>query len=447
MSLAKRIVLNTFGSFGDIHPYMAIALELQSRGHDPLIATSALYREKIEAAGLKFFPVRPNLPPPQEQAQELMEQIMHPRSGPHFLISEIIFASLRDSYEDLSEAVKGADVLLTHPAAPAGPLLARKTKTPFISTVLAPMSFLSAYDPPVPPYWAWINNLQLLGPRVMKLFLDAVKKTFKAEVARQLREELGIADYGNPMFEGQHSPELVLAMFSPLFAQRQPDWPPQTRITGFAFYDGHRELAMPERLKNFLQTGPPPIVFTLGSSAVWVAQDFFRESIDAAKRLGRRAVLLIGDQRNMPESPLPPDMLAVDYAPYQSLLPKTCAMVHHGGIGTTSQGLRAGVPTLIVPFAFDQPDNAAHAERLGTSRTLARNRYRASRVSKELDVLLSRPQYASKAAEVGAQLRLERGSETACDLIERFLDKLNSEPTSMSQFELETQDPAYAAGN
>lgn len=98
-------------------------------------------------------------------------------------------------------------------------------------------------------------------------------------------------------------------------------------------------------------------------------------------------------------------------------------MVHHGGIGTTAQGLRAGVPTLIVPFAFDQPDNAAHAARLGTSRTLYRKDYRGDRLVKELDVLLSKPQYASKAAAVGERLREERGTENACDLIEDFLRK------------------------
>ena len=149
-------------------------------------------------------------------------------------------------------------------------------------------------------------------------------------------------------------------------------------MTGFAFYDGRNELEMPPELSRFLDDGPPPIVFTLGSSAVWVARDFYRESIAAAKLLGRRAVLLIGDDRNRSDEPLPPEVIAVNYAPFEALLPRACAMVHHGGVGTTSQGLRAGVPTLIVPFAFDQPDNAAHAERLGTSRTLPRENTRPS---------------------------------------------------------------------
>src|SRR5206468_5706426 len=142
------------------------------------------------------------------------------------------------------------------------------------------------------------------------------------------------------------------------------------------------------------------------------------QSIAAAQALGRRAVLLIGDRRNLPDKLLTPQLIAVDYAPYQSLLPRACLMVHHGGIGTTSEGLRAGIPTLIVPFAFDQSDNAAHAARLGASRTLPRKKYRAARVAKELDILLTRPDYAIKASAVGQQLRSENGAEVASDLIE-----------------------------
>ncbi len=436
----NKIVLATFGSFGDIHPYMALAMLLQARGHAPVIATSALYQEKIESAGLEFFPVRPNLPPPQEQEQELMEKIMEPRTGPKFLIDEIILGSLRESYDDLVQAIAGADLLITHPTTFAGPLVARKFSLPWISTVLAPVSFLSAFDPPAPPYWPWISKLKVLGPGFMKALLNFVKRGFTLEPVENLRRELGIDEYGHPMFEGQHSPELVLALFSSLFAAPQPDWPEQAKAVGFSFYDGHRELEMPRSLREFLAEGAPPIVFTLGSSAVWVARDFFHESVEAAKSLEQRAVLLIGDERNRPTEALPPGMIAVDYAPYQSLLPQASVMVHHGGVGTTSQGLRAGLPTLVVPFAFDQPDNAAHAERLGTSRTVYRKHYQSKRVARELDVLLTRPQYAAKARVVGEHLRQEDGTARACDLIEEFLRNSKTK-------EAEKPEPAYAAGH
>src|SRR5262249_39716245 len=150
-------------------------------------------------------------------------------------------------------------------------------------------------------------------------------------------------------------------------------------------------------------------------SAVWIARDFFLQSVAAAQTLGRRAILLIGDARNLPNKQLPEGIIAADYVPYCSLLPRACSMVHPGGIGTTSQGLRGAIPTLIVPFAFDQPDNAAHAARLGTSRTLYRSHYKASRVAKELGILLDKPQYARNAKSVGEQLRQENGAAAAAE--------------------------------
>jgi len=429
-----RIILNTFGSFGDIHPYMALAMELQRRGHTPVIATMEIYREKIEGVGVEFSPVRPDFPQPKEQDPELIEKIMEPMTGPRFLTEEVIFPAVRDSYADLLKAVDGADLLVTHPAAPAGPLLGRKIGMPWISTVLAPLSFYSAYDPPVPPFWQWTRHLSVLGPGVMGFLMRLTQSTYKAKAVTDFRAELGLEDTGNPMFEGQHSPRLVLALFSKLFAQPQPDWPKQTEVTGFCFYDGHRDTQISPELIDFLDSGAPPIVFTLGSSAVWVARDFFQESIDAARRLGRRAVLLIGDERNLPRS-LPEGVIAVDYAPYQSILPRACAVVHHGGVGTTSQALLAGVPALIVPFAFDQSDNAEHARKLGTSRTLYRKDYQASRVADELHELLRRRAYARGALEVRQKLQQEDGPGRAADLIEQvksrgsFHTKAQSEDT------------------
>jgi rhamnosyltransferase subunit B len=426
--MGKRIILTTFGSYGDVHPYMALATELQARGHQPVIATSELYREKMEAGGFDFVPVRPNLPPPEDQDPDLIARVMHPMKGSAFLLNEMLFPFLREAYEDLMQAIKGADLLLTHPITFAGPLVAQKTGIPWVSSVLAPASFMSAYDPPMPPFWAWMRHVQIFGPRAVAAFFKQAKKAYRNKPYHKFREELGLPNRGNAVFEGQHSPTLVLALFSRLFGQPQPDWPPQARATGFAFYDGRKESAMPAELQNFLDAGPAPLVFTLGTSAVWVASDFYRESIAAAKLLGRRAVLLIGDERNHMSENLPPGVLAVDYAPYEALLPRASAIVHHGGVGTTSQGLRAGVPTLIVPFAFDQPDNAMHAERLGTSRTLPRSKYTAARATKELRQLLDDQTYARNAQKVGERLRAENGPAVACDLIESVLqnDSVNN---------------------
>src|ERR1700741_3935362 len=160
-----RIILNTFGSFGDIHPYMAIAMELKRRGHKPVIATMEVYREKIEGIGVEFVPVRPHIAQPKEQDPELIEKIMEPKTGPRFLTEEVVFPAVREGYVDLLPAVAGARLPVPHPAAPAGPLVGGKTGMPWISTVLAPLSFFSAYDPPMPPFWQWTSKLRVLGPK------------------------------------------------------------------------------------------------------------------------------------------------------------------------------------------------------------------------------------------------------------------------------------------
>lgn len=147
--------------------------------------------------------------------------------------------------------------------------------------------------------------------------------------------------------------------------------------------------------------------------------NFYHESIQATKQLNCRAVLLMG--KNTPPDNLLEDILAVSYVPYSQIFPYACAIVHQGGIGTTAQALRAGRPTLVMPYSHDQPDNAARVERLGTSRTIPRKQYLASRVTKELRELLENPNYATKAAEIGRIIQRENGVFNACDEIEKQL--------------------------
>ncbi len=244
------------------------------------------------------------------------------------------------------------------------------------------------------------------------------------EPVYRLRAALRLPRGEQPLFGGQHSPSRVLALFSRVMAAPQSDWPQHTLVTGFPFYDRRDffgESEAPPGLIEFLDAGPPPIVFTLGSSAFWVARNFYRDSISAAGALGRRALLLIGHPRNLPAETLGDGVAAFDYAPYSEVLPRACAIVHQGGVGTTGQGLRSGRPVLILPHAHDQFDNAARVARIGCGRALPRPRYNAKSAVTELKALLGDARYAQRAAETRQVVQQENGASAAADAIEGIL--------------------------
>ncbi len=224
----------------------------------------------------------------------------------------------------------------------------------------------------------------------------------------------------DPMVEGMHSRLLVLALFSPLLAARQPDWPDKTQITGFPFLDREGEDGLPPALDEFLRAGPPPIIFTLGSSAALNPGTFFEHSVAAARLLKRRAVLLVGKDLHHCPGSLPEGVAACAYAPFSLVFPRAAVLVHAGGIGTTGLAMRSGRPMLVVPFAHDQPDNAARVSRLGIARTLAPNQYRPERVARELS-RLSSSAYALRAEEIGQKIREEDGVNRACQALETCL--------------------------
>src|SRR5215210_6236934 len=425
----KKIVISTVGSFGDVHPYVAIALELKRRGHRPVIATSEIYREKTDALGLELHAIPPDMPSydqPEEVAR-MVAELVDTKKGSERVFEQYINPHLRGMYDALAEATRDADLLTTHVLSLAGPPLVEKTGIPWVSTVLAPISMFSNYDPPVFPQMPWTYHVLKLHPAVSRAAMRVGRWRLDQLAAPlyKLRAELGLKRGGNPMLEGQHSPRMVLALFSSVIAPPQPDWPPQTRVTGFPFYDrrdraGDAEESLDPELLKFLDAGEPPVVFTLGSSAVYVAGDFYEQSIEAARSLGVRALLLVGEKQYRPAS-LPEGVAAFDYAPYGELLPRARAVVHQGGIGTTAQGLRAGIPALVMPFSHDQFDNGSRVERTGVGRMLPRAKYNAATAARELRAILSDESYTTRAAGVGKQVRSEDGASAAADAIEEVL--------------------------
>lgn len=413
-----RIVLACWGSYGDLFPYLGIATRLRALGHAPVLATCGYYRDLVEGEGFEFRSLRPDVDP---DASGLIRRIMDPKGGSEVVIREIVVPGVRDAYADMQDAARGADLVVSHPVTFAAPLLAEKMGLPWISTVLAPLSFFSNTDfPLLPNAPGFTRVLRGLGPWAARLLMRPARSITGRWTApvRAFRAELGLPPAGDPLYEGQFSPSGTLALFSRVLAAPQPDWPARTHVTGFPFFN--RAIPMPQELAGFLDAGEPPVAFTLGTSAVGAAGGFYEESVKAMAALGRRAVLLVGrNPENRPRDPLPAGVIAIEAAPHDQLFPRSSAVVHQGGIGTTGQALRAGRPTLVVPHAHDQPDNAFRAARTGGARVLYPQHYRAARVATELRALLDDARYAERATATARIVAGENGADAAATTIAR----------------------------
>ncbi|MGA3082785.1 MAG: glycosyltransferase [Terracidiphilus sp.] len=419
-----RIVLSNIGTYGDTNPLIALALELKRRGHTPVMALPAVYEPKIRPLGLEFHAVRPDIDPANTI---LVEMIYDIKNGTERGLRDFLFPSLRQSYDDLLDAATKpvrADLLLLGELNYAGPLVAEVTGIPWASYVLAPLSFFSAFDPPVLPPYPRLARADRLVPgfgRVIRRVARFVSRKWP-EPIYELRRELGLPKGANPLFDAKHSPSLVLALFSRVLGVEQKDWPANTLITGFCYYDADAgNQALPPNLEKFMAAGELPVVFTLGSAAVLAAGNFYEVSASAAMRLGIRAVLLIGtDPRNQLKTKLPESICVAEYAPYSQLFDRAAMVVHQGGVGTTAQCLRAGKPMLIMPFSHDQPDNARRMLRLKVGRVIQRGKYTPWRVARKLKAMLAAPLLAQRAESVAKQLASEDGVRTACDALEEL---------------------------
>ena len=417
-----RIVFSTYGTFGDVNPLIALSLELKRRGHTPVLAIPEMFRPKVEPLGIEFARVRPDQDPTDTR---LIAMIYDIKRGTETGLREFLFPALRESYADLLAAVEaegGADLLVTGELAYAGPIVAEKTGIPWASYVLAPFSFFSAYDPPVLPPYPTLARVQERVPalgHIVARFARFVTRKWP-EPVYALRRELGLPRGKDPIFDAKHSERLALALYSSVMGAPQPDWPRSAKITGFAFYDGTGdEGRLPEHLRAFLDAGPPPLVFTLGSAAVMNAGDFYEQSAQAAEMLGQRAVLLVGaDDRNLPKRKLPETICVARYAPYSKIFPRASVVIHQAGIGTTAQALRAGRPMLVMPYSHDQPDNARRVRRLGVAEVLGRKHYGARPAARLIEKLLSDNAYQVRAGAAAATVLAEDGAVAACDALE-----------------------------
>jgi UDP:flavonoid glycosyltransferase YjiC (YdhE family) len=418
-------LLVPFGSAGDVHPFVGLGLALRRRGHRVTVITHGPFEPLLRREGLDF--IRLDKPKSKDgrhagiwdRLADLALRLVGRRWRKLARASTVV-PLLRPLYEIIAERhVPGETVVAASSLALGARVAHDCLGVPLATVHLYPAAFRSAYRPPVQPPLRLPRWLPRWSKRAAYRLVDAlVFDPLVGQPLNALRRELGLPPVHRAFADWRHAPQRVIGLFPDWYGTPQPDWPPQTRLTGFPRYDERGVSTVPAELETFLQAGTPPIVFTPGS-AMRRADRFFRESIAACRLLGRRGLLLTRFPGQVPAD-LPEGIRYCAYLPFSQVLPRAAALVHHGGIGSAAQALAAGIPQLLVPQRHDQPDNARRLEDLGVARALKPRDYRGPAVAETLDFLLTSGEVRQHCGEAARRFDANQPVEEACGLIEEL---------------------------
>lgn len=401
-----------------------MARVLKAAGDDVTLATHQDYRDQVERIGIRFVPMKPGLDElgPQEQWAAKANNSLF---GTQFIIRTLILPFLQDNYQTLKQIAPGKDLIIPHVLTFAAPIVAEELQIPWVSTALQPSLFFSAYDPPALGFLTILPRLKFLGPGLMGRFLKLLARPTKSWLMpiTNLRSELGLpVSTKNVLTEG-YSSRGTLALFPAAFAPPQPDWPDHVEQIGFPLFDEETTTEISMGLKHFLSSGPPPVVFTLGTAIVRMASNYFEVAYRAVKKLGLRAVFLVGKTpRNVPEAAYnDPAIHISNYEPFSGLFCHAAVIVHQCGIGTTAQALASGRPQIMVPFAHDQPDNVRRLAEIGVGRSIPANRLTVARLVAAISLVTQSREFARTAAALVPELNVNGFGERLRAAVERSL--------------------------
>ncbi len=413
-----RIVFVTTGSWGDIYPFVSLALEAIAAGHQVALITERSYTDRlahhfsnapIELRGFDSG-VDPDLPLNRPD-------VMDRWRGTGVFLREVLEPSLEPMYRSVIDAIRAAptDVVVCHHVCFSAAWAARTAGIPFITAALAPASWMSLENPnqyPVMPDRDHYRRPLLVAGNC---FGRIAMRSLVDPIANRVRSRLGLPKLRDVMLKDMFRGVANLAMWSPGFRSSASDDPPRSTICGFPFLDPPDSID-PE-IDAFLATGEPPVLFTLGSLTGTIPSPFASIAAEACHRLSIRGLIIIGNAQSIPTD-LPDTILARPWVSYHQVMHRCRAIVHHAGIGTTAQTLRAGRPAIAIPFAHDQFDNARRARLLRASVTLDRKQLTADTLADALKSLLAEPAYERAAQSVGKQIRAEHATRHAIEVIE-----------------------------
>lgn len=409
-----NILLVPLGSHGDVHPFVGLGVGLRARGHRVRVIINPFFVPLVEKVGLETIPLG--------TAEDYTSTASNPDLWKPVKGTRIVFQHLVDFiapvYEKIAAAnIPGDTIVIASTLALGARVAEEKLQIPTATIHLQPSVLRSYIDPPQMPG-------TVMGPHVPRWLMAMqwyivdrwVVDPIVGKGLNAFRGQLGLPPVQRILRDYIHSPRLTIGLFPDWFAPPQADWPASVRLTGFPLYDEAGLTPMSPELCKFLDDGPPPIAFTFGS-AMWHARELLEQSARACTLLGRRGILLTRHRENLPAR-LPVGVKHFDYAPFSELLPRCAALVHHGGIGTASQGLCAGVPQLVLPHAHDQLDNATRLRRLGIASFIAPKHYKADHAAQKLGDLIGSEAMARKCLEVQEKFVGKDAIGETCGLIE-----------------------------
>ncbi|NUB20165.1 glycosyltransferase [Azospirillum formosense] len=413
-----RFTIVTYGSQGDIRPYVALGKGLRAAGHSVAFPADREFRDLIERHGLDYSPLSGDLRAVtgSREADGLFRDGINPVKMMRALLRLGQDHAL-DWTREYWEAARGSDAIIASGLAfYTGVAVAEKLGVPVVGTALQPMAPTRAFPPPMMPPRRFPGVVNYALHLAM---MQLVWQTFRAPTNRARRAVLGL----KPSFIGP-GPLLMTAKwpmpyaFSTHALPRPDDWPDFIRATGFWFLDEADAYTPPPDLAAFLESGPPPVYVGFGSMAGFDPAETTRLVVAALN--GRRAVLSAG-WGGIDRSALPETVHGLESAPHDWLFPRMSAVVHHGGAGTTAAGLRAGVPAVGVPFMGDQPVWGARLHDLGVAPPpLPRRTLTAEGLARAIEAT-GDPGLRGRAAALGARIRAEDGVGNAVRFIEEGL--------------------------
>ncbi len=408
-----KVLLVIKGGFGDAFPLFALGQELAARGHRVTVAGEAHHAAACNSLGIDLIDLGENGRAALAEPGGSMRAALADTLAPSRLDEEV---------EALLPQARMADLLIGNQLAYAGAIARDLTGKPWVYCAASPLSIPSSVEPPLWPY-ARAAQQSHAGRRVVTAVTRIATRVLMSDQIR-LRRRLGLCAGPHPRFEGLYSADLNLLMTSPLLAAAQPDWPRNTVVSGFGWFEPRfiGDGGQMEQLAAFAQAGSPPVVFAPGGGLRAQPRAFIEDALGACHEVGCRGIIVTGKAFHQ-VAPSHPDILFTGYFPYARLFPLARAIVHSGGIGTIGWSLRHAVPSLLVPAQWDQFDNADRAWRSGLAHRLARRRGGAIGLAKGLRALFADARLQQHLRALQPKIHQENGAKVGADAVEALLSR------------------------